>query len=219
MSSIHFVFEGDFLKYRPLFQEMCPPPLTIKKGYMLCSQCSTRGWMYYLLSGIAKVYITTSDGNERIIDFMKNDTLLGMDCINAAHRSVVTISSITDMQVLPFTPEMLKNMLLKNPDLGFDLAVYYGEVLRQVTYTCGNLGIADPMGRLASFLLLFLDTPNYEETQKIGLTQEEIASFINLSRAQVAKMLGILRREGAIVTGNRYVTVVDAGKLREYGAF
>lgn len=219
MSGIQFVFEGNFVKYRSLFQKMCPPPMTIRKGYTLCSQCHTSGWMYYMLDGISKVYITTNDGNERIIDFMKKDTLIGMDCINPQHRSVVSISSITDMQVLPFTPEMLKNMLLQNPELGFDLAVYYGEVLRQVAYTAGNMGIADLMGRLASFLLLFLDTNDYKETQKIALTQEEIASFINVSRAQVAKMFGQLRKEGIIATGNRYVTILDQKKLMEYSAF
>ncbi len=219
MGDIQFVFEGNFLKYRTLFLEMCPPPMTIRRGSVLCAQCHTSGWMYYMLDGISKVYITTNDGNERIIDFMKKDTLIGMDCINPKHRSVVSISSITDMQVLPFTPEMLKKMLLKNPELGFDLAVYYGEVLRQVAYTAGNMGIADLMGRLASFLLLFLDTPDYKETQKIGLTQEEIASFINVSRAQVAKMFGKLRKEGIIATGNRYVTVLDQKKLMEYSAF
>lgn len=219
MGDIQFVFEGNFFRYRTLFQEMCPPPMTIRKGCVLCSQCQTSGWMYYMLDGISKVYITTNDGNERIIDFMKKDTLIGMDCINPKHRSVVSISSITDMQVLPFTPEMLKNMLLQNPELGFDLAVYYGEVLRQVAYTAGNMGITDLMGRLASFLLLFLDTPDYKKTQKITLTQEEIASFINVSRAQVAKMFARLRKEGIIATGNRYVMVLDQQRLMEYGAF
>ena len=219
MGNIQFVFEGHFSKYRSLFQDMCPPPMTIRKGCVLCSQCHTSGWMYYMLDGISKVYITTNDGNERIIDFMKKDTLIGMDCINAARRSVVSISSITDMQVLPFTPEMLRQMLLRNPELGFDLAVYYGEVLRQVAYTAGNMGIADLTGRLAAFLLLFLDTPDYKKTRKIALTQEEIASFINVSRAQVAKMFGQLRKEGVIATGNRYVTFLDQKKLMEYSAF
>ena len=74
-------------------------------------------------------------------------------------------------------------------------------------------------GRLAAFLLLFLATPDYKKTRKIALTQEEIASFINVSRAQVAKMFGQLRKEGVIATGNRYVTVLDQKKLMEYSAF
>ena len=68
MGDIQFVFEGHFVKYRTLFLEMYPPPMTIRKGHILCSQCHTSGWMYYMLDGLSKVYITTNDGNERIID-------------------------------------------------------------------------------------------------------------------------------------------------------
>ena len=54
------------------------------------------------------------------------------------------------------------------------------------------------------------------ETGKILLTQQEVASFINVSRAQLAKMYGQLRKEGIIDTGNRFVTVLDEKKLQAY---
>ena len=73
----------------------------------------------------------------------------------------------------------------------------------------GSLGHSDQMLRLTTFLLLLLDTPEYRETGKILLTQQEVASFINVSRAQLAKMYGQLRKEGIIDTGNRFVTVLD----------
>ena len=60
----------------------------------------------------------------------------------------------------------------------------------------GSLGHSDQMLRLTTFLLLLLDTPEYRETGKILLTQQEVASFINVSRAQLAKMYGQLRKEG-----------------------
>ena len=113
--------------------------MSIPKGQRLCEQCSTRGWLYYILEGVAKVYLTTTDGNEHIVDFMKADTLIGMDCIDGGNRSVVSISGVTELRVLPFTPDMLRELILKNPELGFDLVVYYGEVLRQVAFMVGRL--------------------------------------------------------------------------------
>ena len=136
MSSIRFFVEGSLRKYRELFESVCPAPMTIPRGQSLCTQCCTHGWMYYILDGLAKVYITTSDGNEQIIDFMKEDTLIGMDCVGDGSRSVVSITSMMDMRVLPFTSEILKRMILQNPELGFDLVVYYGDVLRQEYFGC-----------------------------------------------------------------------------------
>ena len=176
MGGIHFFVEGSLHKYRSLFEEVCPAPMTIPKGQTLCTQCCTHGWLYYILDGLAKVYITTSDGNEQIIDFMMRDTLIGMDCIDDEKKSVVSIASVTEMRVLPFTPEILRRIILDNPQLGFDLVVYYGEVLRQVSFMVGSLGHADLMVRLASFFLLFIDTPDYQQNHKILLTKQEIVS-------------------------------------------
>ena len=74
VNSIHFFVEGSLRKYRPLFESVCPAPMMVPKGQNLCTQCYTHGWLYYILDGLAKVYISTSDGNEQIIDFMKQDT-------------------------------------------------------------------------------------------------------------------------------------------------
>ena len=115
VNSIHFFVEGSLRKYRPLFESVCPAPMMVPKGQNLCTQCYTHGWLYYILDGLAKVYISTSDGNEQIIDFMKQDTLIGMDCIDDENKSVVSITSVVDMHVLPFTADILKKLILQTP--------------------------------------------------------------------------------------------------------
>ena len=43
-------------------------------------------------------------------------TLIGMDCVTPGSRSVVSISALTDIRVLPFNMDILKKMLAKDPD-------------------------------------------------------------------------------------------------------
>lgn len=216
MENISFVFEDDFIKYRGMFEKYCPPPLSVRKGTDLCKQCYTSDWMYYLVDGIVKVYVTNYNGNERIIDFMKENTLIGMDCVIPTLKSVVSISCVTDIHVLPFNADVLKKMLVENSEFAYDLVLYYGKVLRQVTYHSGNLGISNLTARFANFLFLFTDTPEFKAKGKITMTQEEIAASINISRAQVAKMCSHFRREGIIETGNRSIVITDLEKLRNY---
>lgn len=216
MGNISFIFEDDFIKYRGMFEQYCPPPLTVKKGTDLCKQCYTSDWMYYLVDGVVKVYMTNYDGNERIIDYMRKNTLIGMDCVIPTLKSVVSISCVTDIHVLPFNADTLKKMLKKDSEFAYDLVLYYGKVLRQVTYHSGNLGISNLTARFANFLYLFTDTPEYEKNRRISMTQEEIAASINISRAQVAKMCSQFRKEGIIETGNRSIVISDLEKLRAY---
>lgn len=39
-----------------------------------------------------------------------------MDCVTPGSRSVVSISALTDIRVLPFNMDILKKMLAKDPD-------------------------------------------------------------------------------------------------------
>lgn len=216
LNRINFFVEGSLRKYRERFESVCPAPMTVPKGQDLQRQCVTQGWLYYILDGLAKVYVATSDGGEQIVEFMRQDTLIGMDCIDSENKSVVSIASVTEMHVLPITPDILRKMIFQDPELGFDLVIYYGEVLREVAFMVGSLGHSNQMVRLASFLSLLVDAPEYQKQGRIPLTQQEVASFLNVSRAQLAKLYGKLRKEGIIDTGNHYVSVLDPKKLQAY---
>ncbi|NLN98622.1 MAG: Crp/Fnr family transcriptional regulator [Eubacteriaceae bacterium] len=219
MAHLSFVFENDLAKYRSMFEEYSSPPFKVQKNKDLCKQCVTSGWMYYLLDGMVKVYISNYDGSERIIDFIKGNTLIGMDCVRPGSKSVVSISCITDVHVLAFTTDILKKMLADNSEFAYDLVLYYGKVLRQVAYYSGILSISDLTTRLANFLFHFTDMPSYQQNNKITLTQAEMGAAINISRAQVAKILKQFREEGCLITGHRYITITDLEKLKKYCRF
>lgn len=216
MSKLCFIIENELADYRPMFEKFCLPPLTMRKGTDLCVQCRPNNWFYYLLEGTTRIYMNTYEGNERFLGFMKQDTIQGMGCIEPGAKSVISISAITDVQVLPFTSAILREMMAQDSDFAYQLLLYYSKILRTITYSSGCLGINNLHARLANFLFAFLETEDYRKTGRINMTQEEISAMINLSRAQVAKMLGQFRRENIILTGNRYLTVTDPDKLKEY---
>ena len=62
------------------------------------------------------------------------------------------------------------------------------------------------------------ELPDEDSTAR-ELTQEEIASCINASRAQITKMCRQFREEGIIQTGNRHIRVLTWDKLRNYCRF
>ena len=153
MNSIHFFVEGSLRKYRPLFESVCPIPMMVPKGRLLCTQCYTHGWLYYILMDWQKVYISTSDGNEQIIDFMKQDTLIGMDCIDDENKSVVSITSVVDMHVLPFTADILKKLICKTPSWAM---TWWFTTARScgVAFMVGARKCSDQMLRLTGCFLL-----------------------------------------------------------------
>lgn len=57
--------------------------------------------MYYLSQGLLKVYSSNSYGYDRVIAFLKDDNIFGLDCLDPDQPSVVTIECVTDSWVMP----------------------------------------------------------------------------------------------------------------------
>lgn len=65
LNRINFFVEGSLRKYRERFESVCPAPMTVPKGQDLLRQCVTQGWLYYILDGLAKVYVATTTAASR----------------------------------------------------------------------------------------------------------------------------------------------------------
>lgn len=219
MSDKNFVMENELMEYADLFRKYCPPPLFVKKGTHLTRQCSTGGWLYYILDGILKTYTVNSRGNERIIDLMHENTVVGMDCLDPDTKAVVSIVCLTDAEVLPFTTDTLRRMIRENPDFGFAMVLCYGKVLRQVTYHSATLGVGSRSSRIANFLYLYTDTETYKKTQEVRLSQEDLASACGVSLSQAARTLRKLREEGILSTSSKRISVLDREGLARHCDF
>lgn len=219
MSQISYIFEDDFLPYRKLFLHACPPPLFMPKGTTICKRGHTRGWMYYLLNGMVKVYTTNFYGYDRHIGYMKKNTLFSLDCIEPDMTSVVNIESLTDINVLLFTGETIKKIMAKNASFAYDLVVYYCKITRQLAFDVENQSINDATTRLVNFLYLLTKSPGYEETQKIDLTQESLASAINSSRVHVSRICRELKNKGIIKIYSKGLSIEDSEELHSLRNF
>lgn len=203
-------FAGEFREYRDLFASRCPPPMKMLKGQCPCRRGVTSGWMYYLCSGMMKVYCVNPQGNDRIVAFLKDDTIFGLDCLEKEQTSVMTIECLTDCWIMPFQSDTLKEMVRENADLGLLVLSYYCKVTRQLCQDAENLSIHDVSVRLINFLL---KNWRAEENAYVRLSQEDLASAISCSRSGVARVLKKLKDSGAIEMEGIGFRIVDPEKL------
>jgi CRP-like cAMP-binding protein len=210
---ISYIFEDDFCPYLDLFLRHCPPPLNMPKGAIICKKGYTNGWMYYLLGGTVKICTVNYNGYARIIAYMKKHTIFALDCVNGKDMSTVNIESVSDIQVLPFTVEILKRIMARNGEFAFDFVCYYSKIVRQLTFDAENQSINDAATRLVNFFYTYMSTPGYAENKKIDMTQESLAAAINSSRVQVARICQRLKADGLIKTSGRGIEIMDADKL------
>ncbi|KUO77235.1 MAG: hypothetical protein APF81_25505 [Desulfosporosinus sp. BRH_c37] len=216
--NISFLFKDDFLTHYDLFSKHCPPPLSLPKGSIICKKGISSKWMYYLNEGTLKVYSDNYTGYERIIAYLKRNSIFGLDCFHPEMSSIVTIEAVTDVWVMPFTSGTLRIMMAENSDFAFDLVAYYCKVMRQLCSDAENLSINDATIRLVNFLFLYING-NDSGIDTIDMTQQELASAINCSRSCISRICARLKNDGIIKINGKGLSVSDKRKLEELCRF
>lgn len=209
---ISYFFSGEFREYRSLFAAHCPPPMKMDKGMRICRHGETKGWMYYLCQGQAKVYVNNYQGNERMVAILGEDSIVGLDCFLSEKTSLMNIECMTDCWLMPVQSSTVEEFIRENSDFAVTLTRYYCKVMRQLCFDAENQSISSILVRLSNFLKTTWDDPL---DNRVSLTQQELAAAVNCSRASIARICKLLKEEGVIAPEGVGFRLLDLTKLDE----
>ena len=222
---ISYVIENDMEAYRNLFLSICTTKYAYSKDTIFSRSGEISPQMYFLLEGIVKVYTVNPNGYIRILGYHRNNTFFAMDSLCGEKSAVVTIESITPVEVLPVSWQELRAAGKADPRFMEDLVRYYGSVLRLMCFDAESNSVCDASARLATFLCLFLRYRRQQgdtRSNAIFLTQDELASAVNASRIQIARICADFKNKGLIQCARGAITVLDQEgleKISKYGGY
>ena len=210
--SISYIINNNLLPYHDLFIKCCRRTAEFPKGAILSRSGDPIPYMYFLLEGMVKVYTTNPSGYVRILGYHKSNTLFAMDGICGEHEpAVVTVESITPVKVLLVTWDDIVTMGTEDHSFPGSLLRYYGTVFRLMCFDAETKSICSASARLAAFLCLY--EKNIKENGEVRLTQDELASAVNASRVQIARICSDFKQRGLIACSKGCVTVLNYDEL------
>jgi CRP-like cAMP-binding protein len=186
---------------------------SVPKGQQFISQGGRTDCLYFLITGLVKVYRTAPNGKEQILHI----TLPG-DSLN----DVSTFSGgINQANMLAMTPVMLYAMrredvaqvLKEHTGIYNNIIKAFAARIRHDAKMVEELSSNQVMGRLAK--LLMGKYAGEESTAGLSLTQKEIADLIGTCREVVNRSLRILADKGAIRLGRCRIKVLKREILAE----
>ena len=213
MAAVKFVFAGELAAHRAFILGHSGPAVSFPAGTVLSRAMEIPARVYYLLEGMTKVYTSNPDGFIRLLGYHRADTICVLDGLRGASPSVVTIETITPVRAVPLTSEDLCRLGALSPEFAMDLAFFVGDTLRLMCYDAENQSIGDVGTRLANFLLLYMDSPDYRKSGCVAMSQENLASAVNASRVQVARLCSRMQKSGIIRTRRGRVEILDRAAL------
>ena len=211
--SINYILENSFNQYRKLIIDHCGKAETYPRRTIISCSGKLNSKMFFLLGGMIKIYTCNIDGYVRILGYHKKNTIFAMDSLCEGLPAVVTTESVSQIQIIPLTEGDL--LLINTLDHMFllDLAKYYCTVLRLMCFDAENQSIIASKARLANFMYLYLYNQQNKEDMEINLSQNDLASAINCSRVQVARICSGMKKEGIITTRRGNILIKNPEKL------
>lgn len=185
----------------------------IQKGTYLTQYGVINNTAYYIKSGIIHLSLGHEQGKKSLNMFGPGTIFpIGVEIHEFRVEYEMIIQALTDCEVYQFSYPTLKKMATKN-------GVFAGELLRENCDFIGymffdsiNQTFEPCLARICDILYLYL-TKVHPASNKIPLSQAELASIAGASQAQLERSVRILKKEGVLDTSRKQIIILDPEKL------
>ena len=169
------------------------------------------GQVFLIVAGTVKVSVPDETEREVVIALERGGDVFGeLALFDEATRSA-TVTAITDTSALALGRADFMSVLEANPDAMRRMLGLLAKTVRRSTGHVEDLVFLDLAGRVAKCLL---DISDASGTDRVELTQEDLAAFVGAARVSVNRVLAEFESRHAIVIGRRHLDIADRDVLK-----
>lgn len=164
---------------------------------------------YCLLSGTARSFLSSEEGEERVLTLHRGGSLMGEASFFDGCPRVSSAVAVSECRAVAVTWRRLEEVLEGHPQLAIPMLRHLAHTVGQLSGQVNDLSFQGAEARLAAQLLR-----EAGETDWVEVTQEELGFRVGVTRITVARILRKWAERGWIETGYGRVRVLRAQPLR-----
>jgi CRP-like cAMP-binding protein len=192
-------------------------------GGTLCVEGDPATHVFILLAGWVKILSVTREGHEMVLGLRGHGDIVGEMAGEATGYRTATMQANGTVRALIVGHDKFSSFLDSYPGASHAYRRVVTQRWSDAAAMLRRRSVTTGAQRLA-FLLLDLAGQHGSETAvgvyvAMPLSQEELASLAGTSRATVTRALGNWRQRGFIRTGQRRITIMDLGALRQIAGY
>jgi len=173
--------------------------------------------MLTVISRRAKISVSSSEGKEAVLVILGRGEVLGdMALIDGKERSA-DATALEPSEALSIHRRDFIPFLERNPAICLRLLGIMSDRLRRISEMVEDRSFLDLPGRLAKTLLDLGRTDGVDTKDglriDIPMSQSAFGAMLGASRETINKQLKAWQNEGLIITGRRFVVLVDVDRL------
>lgn len=182
-------------------------PRKYRAGQLIYLQGARPDCFYYLVSGSARSFISTGDGEERVLAVHRAGGLMGEASFFDGCPRVTSAMALEDCLILSVNRAQLDAAFQRHPELALPMLQYLARTVRMLSAHVESSALPARQ-RVARWLLA-----QGSGGGPLNATHEGIGQAVGLSRVTVSRVLGELSALGLTALAYRSVTVLDRAGL------
>lgn len=180
-------------------------------GQLIYLQETRAECFYYIISGTVKCYISSPEGEERILTLPHAGELIGEAAFFDQQPRMSSAMAVTKCELVAVDRQRLERVFATHPGLAIAMLEDLARRVRLLSgHVDGEFLQADK--RIARHLLALIP----EADGMLRCTHEEIGSSVGVSRVTVSRVLGEFDRRGWVQTGYKLLRLLDRPALERF---
>ncbi len=183
-------------------------PRHYRAGQLVYLQGTRPDCFYYLISGSVRSFLSTGDGEERVLAVHRAGDLMGEASFFDGCPRVTSAMALEECRILAIDQAQLDRAFQRHPELALPMLQHLARTVRLLSDHVGAASLPARQ-RVARWLL----AQPLGEGGALKATHEGIGQAVGLSRVTVSRVLGELSGLGLTALGYRSVAVLDRAGL------
>ncbi len=189
-----------------------------KKDEDIFSEGEEGDALYILISGVVKVFRTSSDGRIKTLALLQKGDFLGEMAILEKEIRSANVRAVEDAEMLVINKRDFAASLAGNPQLAFRIMETLCARLRDADQQIESLTFQNVSGRLVIALLDLAEKHGVKTDKGIKinmeLTHQELSEMVGTAREVVSRILHDFRKTNCIDIEKHYITITNKEELK-----
>jgi CRP/FNR family cyclic AMP-dependent transcriptional regulator len=183
----------------------------VQKGERFLNEGDDSDYLYFIVSGLIKIYKTSSNGKEQVLHIAPPGDSVNDVSLFDGGPTAAGMVALTPAVLYTIRKDDIIRLLWKKPQIMMNVIKSLAQRIRRDSSLVEDLSSTQVLQRLAK---LFVGRYGGEEkTLGLTLTQKDIADLVGSSREMVNRSLKVLEDNGAIRLSRRRIIVLDKKAL------
>jgi len=187
-----------------------------RSGEVVFSQGDPGDALHAVVSGRIRISTGAPDGREIFLNIMEAGDTFGEIALLDGGARTASATAIAASELVSIRREHFRALLEREPPVALELLRLCGQRLRWTSGLLEDAALLDAPARLAKRLLILgeLHGKRTAEGVTLRISQEELASFLGVTRQVVNQQLQAWKGQGWVKLGRGVVMVRDEAAIR-----